>query len=107
MVKAGKKTNGVVVQYRTEKFSVHPFKACGKFDMQAEGMLVPFYFVQSTDEEQEVNMEIKLVNYQGLQIPALSNPAAMEQHTLLVRATDDDGSKSIQGPPAKKQKKGK
>ena len=78
-------------------------------------MLVPYQFVQYVNDDEDPNMEVKLVNVKGVKIPVLSNCIPIPENTMLTRAllVENDDEKQAaeqaaeQDGPVKKKKRTK
>ena len=102
-----KKVKGVVVEYQQEKFLVQPYKGFKDFeDDSADGVLVPFNFVGSTSEEECVTMVGKMVTYEGLKTPVLTNDKPLGKETQLLKAAESEDGEASGAPASKKRKKG-
>lgn len=110
-----RKVKNMVLDFQHEKFGLQTFKNINEFDAQAEGMLVPYQFVQYVNDDEDPNMEVKLVNVKGVKIPVLSNCIPIPENTMLTRAllVENDDEKQAaeqaaeQDGPVKKKKRTK
>ena len=101
-----KKVKGVVVEYQSEHFLVQPYKAFKYFDDDsADGALIPYNFVGKTSEEMDVTMVVKMVTYDGLKIPVLTNDKALTAESQLLQAEPLD-DEALKAPASKKRKQG-
>lgn len=106
--KDSSKVKNVILEFQQEKFAVQSFKSLTEFTLEAEGMLVPYHYVQSIPEEEEPNMEVKMMTVKGVKLPVLTNTVAVPQNTLLTRAlaveNESEGEPGDEGAPKKKRK---
>eukprot|EP00435_Cladocopium_sp_Y103_P075871 s2_g67.t1 len=87
------KVKGVVVEYQQEQFLVQPYKGFKDFDDEsADGVLIPYNF------EEDVTMVSKMVTYEGLKIPVLTNDKALAKEIQLLKAEPDDGQPAAEPP---------
>ena len=101
-----KKVKGVLVEYQSEHFLVQPYKAFKDFDDDsADGALIPYNFVGKTSEEMDVTMVVKMVTYDGLKIPVLTNEKALTPESQLLQAEPLD-DEALKAPASKKRKHG-
>eukprot|EP00435_Cladocopium_sp_Y103_P025348 s2703_g6.t1 len=100
------KVKGVLVEYQQEQFLVQPYKGFKDFDDEsADGVLIPYNFVGTTSEEDEVTMVSKMVAFEGLKIPVLTNDKALAKEIQLLKAEPEDGE-AAGAPPSKRRKTG-
>ena len=94
-------SKGLYVKWKGQAWTLQPYKTFTSFDKPEEtGILCPYMFVKTADEDDAVNMALSEVNYKGLTIPMLENPAIVKEHCWLYRGgASDDGL-----PPKKKAK---
>ncbi len=100
------KVKGCVVQFQGEHFLVSPFKPLAHFDIEADGVLLPYAFVQVSDDRAAINMAGTHVNVKGAKIPVLQNVVSVERQTLLVKAKDskDKGQVESATKPIKRRR---
>ena len=99
------KVKGVLVEYQQEQFLVQPYKACRGFDDDsADGVLIPYNFVGTKSEEGDVTMVSKMVTFEGLKIPVLTNDKALAKEIQLLKAEPQD-DEPAGAPSSKKRKK--
>lgn len=93
------------MEYQQEQFLVQPYKACRGFDDDsADGVLIPYNFVGTTSEEGDVTMVSKMVTFEGLKIPVLTNDKALAKEIQLLKAEPQD-DEPAGAPSSKKRKK--
>jgi hypothetical protein len=106
--KDSSKVKNVILEFQQEKFAVQSFKSLTEFTLEAEGMLVPYHYVQSIPQEEEPNMEVKMMTVKGVKLPVLTNKVGVPQNTLLTRAlpveNESEGEPGDEGAPKKKRK---
>lgn len=101
------KLKGLILEYQQEKFAVQNFKSLTDFHAKAEGMLVPFHYVQSIPLEEDPNMELKTITVKGVKIPVLSNKVPVPENTLLTRPLPEEQEEqvTVSATPNKRRKK--
>ena len=107
-VKEGDKPKGIVLKFMGQEFTLLPYKAAASFDSSKPGALVPYNWVVTSEEEDDVNMVVKWVNTKGVSLPVLQNPKALPKNAVLCRPADKkaDAKSSQTQPKAKRAKTG-
>lgn len=85
-----KKTKNLIAQYEGHSFQILPYKSVTAFDAKDKGHLIPFFWVQDTEEETKCNMAPKMVNFMDLKIPILYNPAPINGMDQLLKAAPEE-----------------
>ena len=91
-------TKNVLVWFKDKPYLVQPFKNLSSFTKPEAGTLCPYFWVKSSEEEEEINLQTVWVNFQGLQIPTLQNEDAIPEHSVLLKSSEQQPHE----PPAKK-----
>ena len=101
------KSSTLYLSTSMKKFALQPFKNIAEFELEAEGMLVPYQFVQFVGEEDQPNMEVKVVNFKGVKIPVLTNCTTVPENTMLTRPMEigHAGAAAPSEPEPKRRKK--
>eukprot|EP00435_Cladocopium_sp_Y103_P024771 s3052_g6.t1 len=94
-----KKTKNLIVQYEGHSFQIMPYKSVTAFDAKDKGHLIPFYWVQETEEDSQCNMAPKMVTFMDLKIPILFNCAPINSMDQLLKAAPVE---TADGPAKKK-----
>ena len=99
----------LVAMAQGQCFAIAGYKVCTNFT-SGKGVLDPFYWVKTTEDEEAVNMVLEQKMHDGVQLPCLTNKEAIKHGEQLlqlsgkVTASSGDGCKTAQ-PSAKKAKK--
>ena len=83
--KAGDKAKGISLKFMNQEFHLLPVRAASSFDENKLGCLIPYYFVSTTDKAEEVNMEVKAVENQGVKLPLLVSSKTVQENDRLIR----------------------
>lgn len=66
------------------KWQIHPFQAPQDFDQPKEGSsLVPFWWCKCTPDQDQANMELHQMSFQGYKVHVLTNSEPVEANTKL------------------------
>ena len=95
------KTKNVVVWFNEKPYLIQPFKNLSSFTKPESGTLCPYFWVKSTEAEEDINLQTAWVNHKGLKIPTLQNEDAIQAHTVLLKSS---GQQPKGAPKAKKAK---
>ena len=99
-LKPEEKVRGIKLRHKGYDFQLVPYKAASEFDMEKGGNLVPFFWVQTHDQEEEVNMGFKNVTVKGMSLPTLVNTKPLTKNQPLYMAPEP----KTEEPKAKKAK---
>lgn len=98
-----KKVKGLVLQYQGHHFQLAPYKALAQAEADAPGVLIPYQWVQASDDAETCNMTIKQVIVKEVSLPVLVNQSGpISSDTLLVKPSSSCATSS---QPKKKAKK--
>lgn len=92
------KTKNVVVWFNKRPYLIQPFKNLTSFTKPETGTLCPFFWVKSSEKQEEINLQTAWVTHKGLQIPILENDDPIQAQAILLKSS----GQQPQGPPAKK-----
>ena len=93
------KTKNVVVWFNQKPYVINPFKNLSSFTKSDSGSLCPYFWVKSTEEEENINLQTSWVNHKGLVLPILENEEAIQAHTVLLKSS----GQQVLGPPKAKK----
>eukprot|EP00438_Fugacium_kawagutii_P017151 Skav211194 [mRNA] locus=scaffold2111:13398:15097:+ [translate_table: standard] len=94
----------VEIQHHGHRFGVSNWKQYTNLDTPKGGHMDPFWWVKTTTDPGLVNMEITMLNQDGISIPCLTNTKAIKvnQHLLQLKPTEEEeGATEGPGPKPK------
>ena len=101
------KLRGIPVQYKGAKFQIMPPRALSSLEEDVPGTLVPFHCLSQTEDESEVNMQLKWMTVKGVSIPSFINSASLAANATLCivkQPWEFPGSTASVSTPVKKRK---
>ena len=90
----------VLVRFKGTAYLIQTFKAFNPCKSDDPGVVCPYFYVKTSEGEDEVNMQVSWKAHSDLQIPVLENSKAIDKHTWLLKGKDVSTA-----PPAKRPKR--